>query len=144
MMPFSKELASTLLILMSASTFGSTPKLPLFFFGNENESKTGFSFMLESQGLRAAFRNDSVIFSKPGAETIVRFVGANRNAAVEPVGIANGAVNFLVGPREQWRTGISTYSRIACRGLYRGIDLHYSGADGQLKSEFVVSAGADP
>jgi hypothetical protein len=71
------------------------------------------------------------------------FVGAN---AVRPGGQeqTDTVVSYFKGPREEWRTGLPTYSRIVYPDLWTGIDLAYSGTANRLKYEFVVQPGADP
>ena len=54
-----------------------------------------------------------------------------------------GRVNFLIGERADWNTGIATYRRIVYRSLYPGIDASYACEQG-IKSEFVVAPHADP
>jgi len=72
------------------------------------------------------------------------FVGANQD--VKPAGREEtGAVmSYFSGRPEEWRSGVSTYSKILYLDLWPGIDLVYSGTVNQLKYEFVVHPGADP
>jgi len=58
---------------------------------------------------------------------------------------APGRVNYLRGtdPRG-WATDLPTYTGITYSGLYPGVDLQFTGADGQLKGTYAVAAGADP
>ncbi len=72
------------------------------------------------------------------------FVGAD--ASVRPAGEdrARAVLSFFKGDPENWRTGVPTYSRLAYRDLWPGIDLVYSGGSDRLKYEFVVRPGADP
>jgi hypothetical protein len=72
------------------------------------------------------------------------FVDANRH--VRPVGEAKtgAVVSYFKGKPEEWRTGLPTYSQIAYRNLWPGIDLVYYGTVNRLKYEFIVHPGADP
>lgn len=72
------------------------------------------------------------------------FVGANRN--VRPVGLERtGTIfSYFRGAKDQWRTGIPSFSRILYPAVWPGIDLTYSGTTSLLKYEFVVKPGADP
>ncbi len=71
------------------------------------------------------------------------FVDAN---PVQPTGQepTETVVSYFSGPREDWHTGLPTYSRIVYPDLWEGIDLAYSGTVQRLKYEFVVQPGADP
>ncbi|MBS1872410.1 MAG: SBBP repeat-containing protein [Acidobacteria bacterium] len=68
----------------------------------------------------------------------VRFGDFDGRAAAEGVGPA--AFTHYIGRR----TGIPTFSRIRVRSLYPGIDAEYYGRDGELETDWIVAAGADP
>ncbi|HEY1269005.1 MAG TPA: SBBP repeat-containing protein [Candidatus Binatia bacterium] len=53
-------------------------------------------------------------------------------------------ISYLKGPREGWKPGLKSYSRLVYADLWPGIDLVYSGTSDRLKYEFVVKPGADP
>ncbi|PWB74352.1 MAG: hypothetical protein C3F15_07995, partial [Holophagae bacterium] len=64
----------------------------------------------------------------------------------QPVGteVLPTRVSYFTGPRQQWRTGLPSYGSVEYREPWPGVDLVVSGADGELKSSFVVRPGADP
>src|SRR5712692_5185056 len=72
------------------------------------------------------------------------FVAAN--SGVEPAGLdlASTVVSYFTWPKDQWKTGLSTYSSVIYRNLWPGIDLTYSGTTNRLNYEFIVKPGADP
>jgi hypothetical protein len=75
----------------------------------------------------------------------IHYQGANENPEVVALGQLPGVVNILKGDDpSKWRTNLPTYSGLAYRELYPGIELRYEGTDGQLKSTFHVAPGADP
>jgi hypothetical protein len=75
----------------------------------------------------------------------IHYQGANDNPEVAALEELPGVVNILKGnDPAKWRTNLSTYSGIAYRELYPGIELRYEGTDGKLKSTFYVAPGADP
>ena len=56
-----------------------------------------------------------------------------------------GTVNYLRGKDPSgWRTGISTYARVAYEDIYPGVDLVYYGNQHQLEYDFIVRPGTDP
>lgn len=59
-------------------------------------------------------------------------------------GGSSGSINYLVGPAEQWRTGLKAFSKVRYSGVYRGVDLVFYGSHGQLEHDFVVAPGAAP
>jgi hypothetical protein len=72
------------------------------------------------------------------------FVGAAKG--VKPVGEdeTGAVVSYFKGKQKGWKAGLPTYSKIAYRDLWPGIDLVYHGTVNRLKYEFVVYPGADP
>lgn len=53
-------------------------------------------------------------------------------------------VNYFRGRSSEWRSGVATYGELVYANLWSGVDLHYSGEKGRLKSTFTVKPGADP
>jgi len=83
--------------------------------------------------------------SAEGVALALRFLGANRDVALEGEDPAPGRVNYLRGDDpKRWRTALRTYRTVVYRELWRGIDMLVSGRDGQLKYEFRVRPGARP
>src|SRR3954453_7048084 len=67
-----------------------------------------------------------------------------RTARVEGLDRLAGKVNYLVGPRSRWHTGIPTFARVAARGVYPGVDLVYHGRQDRIEYDMEVAPGADP
>jgi len=95
-----------------------------------------------------AFLESSVLIMTQNGENanVLRldFEGAN---PVIPEGLGRLAhtSNYFHGNDSScWQTGIRNYKELLYKGLYHGIDLHYSSTARGLKSEFVVSPRADP
>ena len=127
--------------------------IPLFFFPNVfpgappdgGQANPSIRFIAETPEFRAAFRADSVTVQIHGAPIRVRFAGSNADVAIEGAEPLPGTANFLIGNNSKnWKQGIPTYHQVLYRGLYRGVDLTYSGFGQRLKSEFTVAPGADP
>ena len=74
----------------------------------------------------------------------LRFPDAVSRPAVSGEDQLPGRINYFVGPRENWRTGIPTFGEVAYRGLYPGIDLSIRFREGALAYRFTVSPGTDP
>ncbi|MBI3911127.1 MAG: SBBP repeat-containing protein [Armatimonadetes bacterium] len=72
------------------------------------------------------------------------FVGANRYVRPRGEVPTPTCVSYFKGPRSAWQTGLPTFSQVAYRNLWPGIDLAYQGTVNRLKYEFVVRPGADP
>lgn len=70
----------------------------------------------------------------------------NAHPAVEPKGEdpTPTIVSYFQGPPEDWKTGLTTYSKLKYQDLWPGIDLVYHTANNYLKYDFVLQPGADP
>jgi hypothetical protein len=75
----------------------------------------------------------------------IQYQGAGANPTITPANRLPGAVNYFIGnDPAQWHANLSTYDGIVYQQLYPGIDLRYTGTDGQLKSIYTVAPGANP
>jgi hypothetical protein len=80
----------------------------------------------------------------------IKYQGANADPQVSGVDPLPGVANYLLGndpglsTTSAWRANLPTYAGIVYQQLYPGIDLRFEGTQGQLKSLFLVSPGADP
>ncbi len=72
------------------------------------------------------------------------FVGANEEVNPQGSDETGAVISYFKGPEKDWKTGLPSYSKIAYRELWPGIDLVFSGSMNELKYEFVVKPGADP
>ena len=135
------------LVLLAAATGFSQEKrsLPAFFIPNFGQTDASVRFVVDTPELRAGFTANSAIFQLDRLTLRVRFAGANAQAAIEGVKRLTAQANFLIGNRpNDWLTNLPVYEKILYRDLYPGIDMSYSGSGHSIKSEFLVSPGADP
>jgi len=72
------------------------------------------------------------------------FIGANRNVQPRGENPTSTTYSYFKGPKDQWKTGLASYSTIVYSNLWPGIDLAYTGASNRLKYEFIVRPGANP
>jgi IPT/TIG domain/Beta-propeller repeat len=72
------------------------------------------------------------------------FIGANQNIKPEGQNPTATTISYFKGPKDQWKTGLASYSTLVYSNLWPGIDLIYTGTASRLKYEFVVKPGADP
>lgn len=80
------------------------------------------------------------------ARLALRFGGAtvNRQAKIRGEGVQLGRVNYYLGGRKHWTTGVSTYSSIRYERLYPGIDLVLRLTEGRLEYDLELEPWADP
>ncbi len=75
----------------------------------------------------------------------VGFVGASTGVRLAGAGQLPGRVNYLIGnDRRRWHTEVPTFSGVAYRGAWRGIDAAFSGSQHSFEYVFTVAPGADP
>ena len=139
-------------------------RLPLSFVPNFGQEDAAVKFQVQGLGGKLFFAPNEVVFSLPNPVKVkendkdklrydlhpanvvrIHYRGANETPQVVGLGELPGVVNVLKGnDPSKWRTNLPTYSGIAYRELYPGIELHYEGTDGNLKSTFHVAPGANP
>lgn len=129
--------------LFLAAVPGFSASLPLFFFPNTGQTDSSVRYLVQTPDLSARFRTDSATFQVQGQHVAVRFVGANPDVVVKGASRLDAKINFFLGTSD-WKTDVPSYSKIVYRGLYPGIDMTYGGAGREVKSEFLVAAGANP
>jgi hypothetical protein len=138
--------------------------LPLSFIPNRGQEDQAVRFHAQGLGGSLFFAPNEVVFSLPNPVKVqaddkekirydrhpanvvrIHYQGANENPEVAALEELPGVVNILNGNNPtKWRKNLPTYSGVAYRELYPGIELRYEGTDGQLKSTFYLAAGANP
>lgn len=112
---------------------------PLFFYSDSDHT-----YAAQGHGWRARFAPHRVTFSWTRQQITLELRGASPRVQISP-GPATGTVNFLqTAHPARWQRQVPLSQMLTYRGLYPGIDLTYRGEGTHLKSEFVVSPGADP
>jgi len=132
----------------AAAGYGS---LPMAFEPNAGQTDPRVRFSAGLAGARLFLTDsDAVLALSPerGASTAAALrlmpVGSQK-ADVVGVRKLAGIVNELAGADPAaWRTGVPTYSHVAQRNVWPGIDLVYYGREGEAEYDVVLSAGADP
>ncbi|MFN0086216.1 MAG: SBBP repeat-containing protein, partial [Blastocatellia bacterium] len=128
--------------------------MPVTFTENRGQADARAGFLVQGRETTAWFTERGMTLSlSPHAEKgsarkrwnlKLDFVGANPAGRLVGERLAEARVSYFQGARDSWRADVRTYSSIAYRDLWPGIDLVYSGTDRRLKYEFVVHPGADP
>src|ERR1035437_9601499 len=136
-----------LVFILNRALLAGTPRadaVPLFFIPNRGQAESPVRFMVKGSGLTAHLLPGEIKLRIAGFTVSMRFEGANPEHRVEGNQALPGHANFLTGSEVNWRVDLPLYGSVVYRDLYPGIDMVYGGADRNLKSEFLVAAGADP
>jgi len=136
-------------------------QLPLSFEANVGQTDPQVDFISRGSGytlfltpgeavlaLRAASASSATTDERNDHESALlrmKFVGSKGKPRVSGQDELPGKVNYYIGKdRSRWRTGVSTYAKVAYQNLYPGVDLVYYGNQRQLEYDFVVHPGTDP
>ena len=122
-------------------------KLPLSFVPNTGQLDARVRYSAQSGGAAFYFTTREAVLSfaakAKGVVLRLGFLDANPQPVIAGQTAQSGMVNYIVGnDPAQWHTNLPTYGQVAYRDLWPGIDLLFSGANGQLKYEFLVKPGA--
>jgi hypothetical protein len=148
-----------------ADLMANFDQLPIPFIPNVNqEDVDGIRFQARGLGGELFFTPEEVIFSlfnpvdvsaqnpdegkkirynlRKASVLRINFVDANSRPEITTLEQLPGVVNYLKGTdSSKWFTNVPTYSGIIYHDLYPGIELHYEGTGGTLKSSFYVTPG---
>ena len=116
-------------------------KLPLRFEANRGQWPAAVRF-----ATRSAERG--MVLSDGGEARIgglkLRPLHANRHARVEGVHRLRSGATYLLGrDKSAWQGNVPSFSAVAYRGIYPGIDLLYKGAGRRVEYDFVLAPNAD-
>ncbi len=122
--------------------------MPLAFEPNRGQADPGAEFVSRGAGYSLALAPDSarlaVTRGDEGLALGMRLVDADSMAEAESLRRLPGEVNYMVGERADWQTGIPTFERIAYRSVWPGTDVVWYGNRGRLEYDFRLAPGADP
>ena len=132
-------------VFVAASLLGAPASAELQFIPNQGQTQPAVRFMVKTPRLTAYFMQTEILFAVKKAQVGFHLLGANPDAAIAGTKLNGAKANFLLGNHpEHWRSNLPVYEEVTYRGIYPGIDLVYAGVSQRLKSDFIVSAGADP
>src|SRR2546430_6664011 len=120
--------------------------LPFSFEPNLGQSDARVKFLARTRGMTVFLTATDSVVSTGRSAIRMRLVGANSAARIEGLDALPGRSHSFIGrDPSRWRTDVPTYTRVAYRDIYPGIDLVYYGTqERQLEYDFVVGPGADP
>jgi hypothetical protein len=119
-------------------------RLPLRFEENRGQFDSAVRFMAKSAGGKLQFTARGPEFLVGSSPVEIGLVHGNASPKVEPLDRMPAVTNYMVGPRDQWHSGIANFARVRYQQVYPGIDVVYYGTQNQLEYDFVLAPGANP
>jgi beta-propeller repeat-containing protein len=128
-------------------------RLPIHFVENRGQANAAVRFEVNANHHKVFFASNEVVFAaapevngKRRPEAIrLRFDGASPSPAIAGTELLPGKFNYFVGnDPSKWETDVPSYRGVAYKGLYKGVDLIFKDAHGQIERDFVISPGVDP
>jgi Beta-propeller repeat len=119
-------------------------RLPLRFEANQGQWGPEVRYGARAAGGALLLTTHGPAMVGEGRRVDITMVGGNPASRIEALDPLPARTNYFVGNRQQWRTGIANFTRVAYRAVYPGIDIVYYGNQDQLEYDFVLRPGADP
>lgn len=117
---------------------------PVAFEPNHGQADARADFIGRARGYTVLLSSGALVFSLPRRAVSIKLSGAKR-AAAEGLDRLPGLSNYFFGSDPTaWRTNIPNYGKLRYRGVYRGIDIIFYGADRDLEFDFNLEPGAEP
>ncbi|MEM7343321.1 MAG: SBBP repeat-containing protein [Chloroflexota bacterium] len=130
--------------------------IPLSFIPNVGQSHSDIHFTIRSLRTTLLISPEKIVLnlkqatsdnSQPATVKAISLIFENSNpdTVIQGQDMQAGTVNYFLGnDPTDWHTNIPTYEGIVYTNLYPGIDLHYEGHQGNLKSTYFIAPQADP
>jgi photosystem II stability/assembly factor-like uncharacterized protein len=119
-------------------------ELPLRFEVNAGQANPAVNFLWRGPGYTLFLKRTEVVIGGPVSMLRMSLSGGNPNPQMAGLDPLPGTTNYLLGKDPmRWRTRIPSYSRVAYREVYPGVDLIYYGNGQALEYDFVLAPGVD-
>lgn len=117
----------------------------LFFEQNRGQVDARYRFLARDPFGVFLLAGNEFVYGRGRDAVEVKFEGAGAQARISGLDQQPGRVNYLLGKdMSKWIRGVSSYSRVAVKKLYPGIDAVYYGSNASLEADFVVQPGSRP
>ncbi len=130
--------------------------LPLYFELNEGQSDRRVRYLSRRGDYAIFLTDDAAVFSmigtlRHGGQTTlassalrIRLAGANQHPRIDARDQLRGHVNYLIGKDpSKWHRDVPIFASVVYRDVYRGVDLSYYSADGEIEYDLTAAPGAE-
>lgn len=122
-------------------TKASAPANGAVFEANEGQWDARVRFAARSGKMALLVTDEGMTMRFAGTPSAVSIALASGTSAPRGEDELGGKSNFFVGPESQWRTNVSTFSRVRSRGA--GVDVVWHGGETGLEYDLEIAAGVD-
>ncbi len=119
-------------------------QLPLRFEANQGQWAPDVRYAARSGGGALLLTEHGPAMVGGGRRVDITMLNGNAAPRIDALDPLRARTNYFVGNRNQWRSGVANFTRVAYRAVYPGIDVVYYGNQNQLEYDFVLGPGADP
>ncbi len=124
-------------------------KMPVHFIPNRGQLDDRVAYYIEGKDKTIYFTPEGLTLALvhgPGSRWVVKLDFVDADPRLKPTGSdeTGAVISYFQGKPENWKTGLSTYSRVMYTNIWPGIDLVFAGTADALKYEFIVHPGANP
>ena len=138
---------STLLLITTAASAGPSPSHDLYFEPNSGQAARPIGWLARTTDASLAFTHNGLEIWFAGARrsVVLKWKGASPAARFEALDRSPDSTSYYLGADpSRWVLNVPHYGRLACRGIYPGIDAIFYWREGRLEYDLVVAPGADP
>ena len=121
-------------------------QLPLRFEANQGQFDPAIRYAARTSAYTLALTAHGASLMFPGSHQRVtlRLPGSNASAAMEPLDRQATRIDYFIGSKQNWHTGVASYARVRYRSVYPGVDMVFYGNANRLEYDFMLRPGADP
>ncbi|MBV8819515.1 MAG: hypothetical protein JO022_14240, partial [Acidobacteriaceae bacterium] len=102
-------------------------------------------FVARGAGYQLDFAGSSAVLQRGSHRMRLDFAGSSKSARLTALEKMRATSTIIRGnDRNNWRSFVPTYQRLAISNLYPGVDLTYYGQGGQLEYDLTLKPGVDP
>jgi len=145
--PVAREVAEPTVAATTTRVAHAYGRLPRMFEINQGQADREVKFLSRGGDYTLLLTGTEVVLVPADGAAALRLTLVGANPEPRTVGVEElpTRVNYFIGADPAgWHTDVPTYARVRQASVYRGIDLVYHAAHGQLEFDFVVAPGADP
>ncbi|HJT88510.1 MAG TPA: SBBP repeat-containing protein [Bryobacteraceae bacterium] len=119
-------------------------RLPLRFEANRGQWNSQVRYAARDTRNTLFLTAHGAVVAAGARRVEMDFLHANPAPAIEALDRLPTRTDYFRGNPETWRRAVPSFSRVAYRSVYPGIDVVYYGRQDQLEYDFVLRPGADP